>query len=208
MDDTPRTRPSLLIRLRDLGDEAAWAEFVEIYGPLVHRLVRRKGLQEADAADLVQKVFWNVAQAIERYDPDRARGSFRAWIFTIARHLTIDFLAAERRRQRGSGDTDVQRLLEEHPVPDPGDSAWFEAEFRRRLFAWAAERVRGEFTESAWHAFWRTAVEGQRVQDVAEALGISVGTVYNCRSRVMARLRRAIEQVEGDSKIEPWELPR
>src|SRR5215212_4464872 len=46
MSETPTTRPSLLVRLRDPQDERAWAEFVGIYTPLVYRLARRKGFQD------------------------------------------------------------------------------------------------------------------------------------------------------------------
>ena len=65
MDDDPTTRPSLLVRLRDSRDEQAWGEFVEIYRPLVYRLARRRGLQDADALELVQEVMIKVASAIE-----------------------------------------------------------------------------------------------------------------------------------------------
>ena len=56
MSDSPETRPSLLVRLRDPPDEQAWGEFVEIYEPLVYRLARRRGFQDADARELVQDV--------------------------------------------------------------------------------------------------------------------------------------------------------
>ena len=54
MDETPNTRASLLIRLRDAGDERAWAEFTQIYAPFIKRVARGRGLQDADADDLVQ----------------------------------------------------------------------------------------------------------------------------------------------------------
>jgi RNA polymerase sigma-70 factor (ECF subfamily) len=195
MNQAPTTRSSLLIRLRNPADERAWSEFVEIYGPLVHRLARRRGLQEADAQDLVQEVFRAVARSIERYDPDRDRGSFRGWLFVITRNLVINLMAARRRQPRGSGDTDVQRVLEEHPAPAGDEFADFEAEHRRRLLAWAAERVRGEFAGAAWQAFWQTAVEGHPPGEVAETLGMTLGTVYQYKSRAVVRIRREIEQL-------------
>jgi RNA polymerase sigma factor (sigma-70 family) len=198
MSEPPATRPSLLVRLRDPQDERAWGEFVEIYGPLVHRLARRRGLQDADAADLGQDVFRAVAGAIERYDPDPAKGSFRGWLSTIARNLIVNLLDAQRRHPRGSGDTEVRRLLEEQPAPDPQQSALFDAEYRLRVLDWAAERVRDEFPAATWQAFWKTGVEGQPAQDAARALGLSVGTVYQYKSRVVARIRREISRVEGE----------
>ena len=197
MTESPSTRPSLLIRLKDPGDERAWAEFVQIYAPLVERLAKRKGLQDADAADLVQDVFRAVAGAIDRFDPDPGRGAFRPWLFKIARNLIVNLLVQQARHPRGSGDTDVARLLDQQPAPDAEESLLFEGEYRRSLLTWAANRVRPEFRDATWRAFWRTGVEGHDPKEVARGLGMSVGAVYVAKSRVMARLRGEIESVEG-----------
>jgi RNA polymerase sigma factor (sigma-70 family) len=199
MTDSPATRQSLLVRLKDPKDGQAWAEFVAIYSPLIDRLARAKGFQAADAADLAQEVFRAVAGAIDRYDPDPERGSFRGWLFKIARNLMINLLAARRVRPQATGDSNVQEMLERVPAPDGAETALFDAEYRRRLFLWAAEQVRGEFRESTWRAFWLTAVEGVEAGAAATAAGISVGAVYIAKSRVMARLRSVIEQVDGES---------
>jgi RNA polymerase sigma factor (sigma-70 family) len=198
MVESPSTRASLVVRLRDPKDERAWEEFVEIYSPLIVQLARRRGLQDADRADLAQDVFRAVARAIDQYDPDPARGSFRAWLFRIARNLMVNLLAKQARQPRGTGDGDMMKLLEQQPAPDGEESVLFEGEYRRRLFAWAADRVRQEFRETTWQAFWRAGVDGEDPKVIAQALRISVGAVYIAKSRVMSRLRREIDVVQGD----------
>ena len=68
MNSTPETRASLLIRVRDPADQTAWHEFVEIYRPIILRLARQKGMQDADADDVAQQVLVAVAQAVEQRD--------------------------------------------------------------------------------------------------------------------------------------------
>jgi RNA polymerase sigma-70 factor (ECF subfamily) len=199
MGEAPRTRATLVVRLRDHRDSAAWAEFVELYGPLVRGLARRAGLQAADAADLEQEVFRAVAAAIETYDPDPSLGSFRGWLHRIARNLMINWLAARKRQPVGTGDSGMALRLAERPDPaaSPDDTAVYDEAFRRRLFRWAADRVRPRVQDSTWRAFWGTAVEGKPAGDVAAELGLSVGAVYVHRNRVMARIRHEIAVV-GD----------
>ena len=157
---------------------------------------RRRDLQNADADDLTQDVFQTVARAIERQVFDPARGSFRAWLFRIARNLVVNFVIHQQRHPRGSGDSDLRKLLEAQPAPSPEDSALLDAEYKRQLLHWAAEQLRVEFSELTWNAFWQAGVEGRPPKEVAKALGTTVGTVYHCKSRVMARLRKKIAEVE------------
>jgi RNA polymerase sigma factor (sigma-70 family) len=193
-----------MLRLRDRDDEAAWAEFAEIYGPLIYRFALQKGLQDADSRDLCQNVFLAVMSAIERWDPNPAKGRFRAWLFRIVRNILVDFFAAKRRQPQGSGRTSVQVML--NALPDGGweDQAQFTEEYRRRAFHWAAEKVKSEFTEITWQAFWSTGVENRPIAEVAENLGISSGAVYVARSRVLARLRQRVEVLLSGTGVD-WE---
>jgi RNA polymerase sigma factor (sigma-70 family) len=198
MDDPLATRCSLIVKLRDPADSAAWREFVAIYEPLVYRLARRKGLQDADARDLCQDVFHAVAKAIDRWEP--GRGSFRGWLSRIARNLMINVLTRRKFQPRGSGTSSIQDLLEAQPAVDPSATAIFEIEYERCLFRWAADEIRSEFTPSTWQAFRQTALEDRPPSEVAAELGLSVGAVYVARSRVLARLKRRIEQRESDDE--------
>ena len=197
MSETPKTRASLILRLRQPDDQLAWDEFIEIYQPLVFRLARSKGLQEADALDLTQDVLTRVAKAVNQFDPDEA-GTFRGWISRITRNLVIDFLRSKQRRQLTADDTSVRQIIESLPTEE--DSRWFDLEHRRQVFSWAAEKIKSEFQDSTWNAFWRTAVQQHSVKAVAADLGLSPGAVYIARSRVIAKLKQKIGlHLEGAS---------
>jgi RNA polymerase sigma-70 factor (ECF subfamily) len=195
MAEIPRTRASLLVRLRDPRDEAAWTEFVELYGPVVYGYARKQRLQDADAADLCQDVLHAVARAVGRLEYDPRRGAFRNWLFTVVRRKLWNRRAVEERRAQASGDSATQLLLERVPAPAPEEAEW-EAEWQDRLFAWACREIRREVTEGTWQAFWRTAVDGQPGKQVAADLGLSPTAVYSARSRVLARLKELIQSAQ------------
>jgi len=198
MGEIPTTRASLLLRIRDGSDGEAWAQFVEIYGPVIYDYGRRHGLQDADAADLTQEVLRVVAGAAGTFAYDPGKGLFRSWLFTVARTKRIDLAVRLARYPRGSGDSSVAGQLE--AVPDRGDDseeAEWDRAFRQSQFDWAVAQIRSEFQEATWQAFLRT-LGGSSAQVVAAELGMSVGAVYTARSRVLARLRKQIEQAGFD----------
>jgi RNA polymerase sigma-70 factor (ECF subfamily) len=172
---------------------------VEIYAPLVYGYARKHGLQDADAADLTQDVLQAVSGGIRRLDYDPRRGSFRGWLFTVVRNKFRNFVAAQKRPGRGSGDSDSQKRLNELPAREEDQSAWWDEEYERRVFAWAAEQVRGRFAESTWQAFWQTAVEGKTGPQAARELRMSVAAVYLAKGRVMTRLKEVIRETLDES---------
>lgn len=197
MDESPPTRLTLLVRLRDVRDAAAWEEFVEIYAPLLYGLARRRGLQDADACDLTQEVLRAAVKALPRFTLDPQRGKFRQWLFTIALNELRKLVQASKRQPRGSGDPSTQKQLERQAVCEDDEAVWNQ-KYQKRLFHWAAEKARRHFRESTWQAFWRTAVEGQEVRDVAASLGLSVGAVYVAKSRVLARIQALVESAQSE----------
>jgi len=194
MRDGPTTNASLVLRLRDPLDEAAWSEFVQVYEPMIYSVVRRKGFQDADASEIAQDVMLVVMRAVKRWEPDRQRGSFRGWLVTITRRLMINFLSSPARRFAGSGRTSVLERLLEQPERSESESQVFDLELKRRLFEWAAARVKERVESATWEAFWRTAVMATPIKQVAGELRLSPGAVYVAKSRVMHQLRIVVER--------------
>jgi RNA polymerase sigma-70 factor (ECF subfamily) len=186
-----------LIRLKDQADDEAWSEFTEIYRPVIYRLACRKGMQAADADDVVQQVLTAVARVIDRWETDPERARFRTWLNRVATNAIINALSRGR-PDRGSGDSGLQDLLDAQQTADGAGSDLVRIEHRREVFRWAARQVQPEFHPATWDAFWLTAVEGRDVDHVAGELQRSRGSVYAARSRVMRRLREKVHEWERE----------
>ncbi|MBB3205248.1 RNA polymerase sigma-70 factor (ECF subfamily) [Rhodopirellula rubra] len=202
----PQTRESLLVRLRNADDELAWAEFAAVYEPVIYRMVQRRGLQDADAREIVQEVLMSVAASIKRFDVS-AKGSFRGWLSRITRNATIDRLRSVQSRREMVGGSSVARMMDA-VVSNNGDGSGnrhdaelsheFDRDHRQQLFRWAAGKVRSRTGEIGWIAFWKTAVEEQPIAEVASELGISEGAVYVARCRILKRIRELVHQRSND----------
>jgi RNA polymerase sigma-70 factor (ECF subfamily) len=198
---SPTTRASLLLRLADPGDQRAWTEFVALYEPLVHRLLRKSGLQDADVREVAQDVFLAVSQNVARFEPVYERGSFRGWLRTVTRNLLVNLMEQRQRRPAmATGSSEILQLLQEVPAPDAAATIVVDAEWRRRVFHHAADRVRKEFRPATWQAFWQSCVEQVPVEEVARRTGLTAGAVYIARCRVIARLRKEVERVQEEEQ--------
>src|SRR5262245_28698186 len=195
MAHIPPTRGSLLLRLRDPHDGAAWGEFVNLYAPLVYGYLCKHGLQDADAADLCQDVLGAVAGAVGRLEYDPAKGAFRNWLFTIVRRKPSNWRKRQKGRPHSANDTATHKLLEQHAAPQASEEEW-QRDWEERLFAWACEQVRRAVSDVTWQAFARTALQGLPAKRVAGDLGLSVASVYMARSRVLARLKELVRSAQ------------
>jgi len=134
----PETRVSLIQRVRNRADAAAWAEFFSIYQPLLTAYVRKRGVHEHDAADVVQDVFGRLVPALAEFDFDSQRGRFRTWLWRVTHNALVDWC-----RRRGTRDRAEQRAAraDEAPVDEPADDEWNQM-YRRRILDVVLQRVR------------------------------------------------------------------
>ncbi len=190
------TRVTLLGRLRrDPTSEAAWAEFVELYGGKIYGWCRKWNLQEADAQDVTQNVLLKLARKMREftYDPSR---SFRAWLKTLTHHAWIDFLESQKRAGLGSGDSAVWNILQSVAAREDL-LKHLEAEFDREILEEATAAVRLRVAPQTWSAFALTALEGLSGAQAAERIPMQVAQVFVAKRRVQKMLQEEIGKLDG-----------
>jgi RNA polymerase sigma-70 factor, ECF subfamily len=192
----PETRPSLILRLKGERNELAWTEFASTYESFLRQLVSRQGVAERDALDVTQQILASIAHSVEGWQDDGNPASFRRWLHRVARNVVIKFMARERQHVWGRGGSDSCDLLQQIPEPPREDQL---RAYEHELVAWAARQVHDEFQETSWKAFWETLVAGRAVGDVAKELGVTPGSIYMSRSRIMVRIRAKIHEVDDQS---------
>jgi RNA polymerase sigma-70 factor (ECF subfamily) len=183
------TSISLLERLRQPGEQEAWERFVELYTPLLFHWARHIGLQESDAADLVQDVFTCLVQKMPQFVYDRGK-SFRAWLRTVTFNRWRDNQKQRGKEPLARNGSSLQGLAS----PETFDSFW-EEEYRRYLVGRALQLMRLEFQPTTWQACWEFVVADKPAAQVAAELGISENAVYLAKARVLRRLREELKDL-------------
>jgi RNA polymerase sigma-70 factor (ECF subfamily) len=181
---------STLVGRLQLREPDAWKRFSDLYGPLVYSWARRAGLQDSDASDVMQEVFRAVALGIDDYRRVRLQDSFRGWLWGISQHKIIN----EFRRRATSPQTDDGAMESMASKVSSALGADLEEELglvARRAIA----LLRTDFQPVTWQAFEQTVLQGRSAADVAGDLGISLGSVYTAKSRVLARLRHELGEL-------------
>ncbi len=197
MAEIPNTRDSLLVRVQSASDQDAWDEFVAIYRPVIYRLARRRGMQDADAQDVVQRVLFSVSKAIGRWEKHDPAIRFRNWLQRVARNAIVNALSRQP-FDRCAGGSTVVEVLESQSEWSWEEKEELESEYRREIYTIAARRVQREVDADTWQMFEWSVVLAIPIVDVANRMHKSIGTVYAARSRVMQRLRQAVADIEGE----------
>jgi RNA polymerase sigma-70 factor (ECF subfamily) len=180
------TPVSLLDQMRQPNAQAAWERFARLYTPLLFSWARRLGLQEPDAADLVQDVFALLLRKLPsfQYEPGK---SFRAWLRTVALNRWRDA------RRHSAREREHGEALRARQAADGEDDVFAETEYRQRVVARALQLMQTDFQPPTWRAFWEHGVCGRPAAEVAAELGLTVGAVYAAKFRVRDRLRKELQ---------------
>ena len=196
----PETSVTLLRTLREARsgvDDVAWSRFVDLYGPVVHHLVRllSPGISDADTDDAVQDVFVKLVNILRSGAYDPAKGKFRTYLSTLVRRLLIDRYreAAARRRDRQVALDAADEIAVED---DPG--AWMDAKWRIACRMAAERRVMEEsaLAEQSREVWRLLSVEELSVKDAARRLGIPSNTVSKTKRRIETRIAAVLALYE------------
>jgi RNA polymerase sigma-70 factor, ECF subfamily len=181
------TSVSLLHRLRQPAESEAWRRFVQLYTPLLFTWVRRLGLNENDAADIVQDIFVVLLRKLPEFRYDQKQ-SFRAWLHTI---LLNRWRSLRRRRQPMPVNPQTAMLFElEGPSGEP---ALDEAEYKQKLVQRALQIIHDDFESITWEAWSQYVESGRPAAEVARSLGVSAQAVYMAKARILRRLREELD---------------
>lgn len=189
------TRASLLSRVRDLADEVAWQSFEAAYREMLVGFCRSRGIQHADAEDVVQLVMTKLVSGLHgfRYDPEKGR--FRDYLFRCARSAIADLKSCPKGAPRSVED------IEEPGEENEAAKASWEREWVDHHYRLAIEEVRAGFEERSVSVF-EAILAGQSVRDVATSTGMSEAAVHKVLQRVRARLKEQIaEQVRLEERF-------
>lgn len=192
--DGGTTSPTLLRRAADWRDTPAWGELFERYDPLLRRWSRGYLLDDAQVAEVCQRIWVELADRLVsfRYDPGR---SFRGWLRDLCRCRSIDFLRAHKRERLRLEDFDSE-IGASQPVweirrddTDEPAEADSHRDFLLREAELAQAAVRARVEPRTWEVYWRIAIEEKTIAGTAAAYGMTYTGAFAAYSRVDHRLR-------------------
>lgn len=162
--------------------------------------LRKRGLQQHDVEDCTQKVLVSVMKSLATFQDDLAPASFRRWLQRVARNELVTHIRKSAQQPKSYNDSLIWNQIASFAAEssDAFEQS-IETEYQRHMFRNAAEEVRTTTQPVTWDAFWRTMVLGEPTPLVASELGLSVGSVYVAKGRVLQRLQKAVQAMEEPS---------
>lgn len=174
----------------DAGHAAmpSWAELVAEHADSVYRLAFRLSGNQHDAEDLTQETFMRVFRNLKSYRP----GTFEGWLHRITTNLFLDMVRHRSKIRMEELPEDYERV--------PGTSLTPEQVYTASNLDPALQRSLDELSPDFRVAVVLCDVVGMSYEEIAETLGVKMGTVRSRIHRGRLQLRRSLEaQAEYDS---------
>jgi RNA polymerase sigma-70 factor (ECF subfamily) len=176
-------------------DPERWREFDSIYRPMLFAYLRKQGMSEFEANDVVQDVFVKVLGKIQTYDRTKCR--FRSWLFSLAHNAMID-----RARQRASYQKALDGWAAHVLQATSSDNLRMEQEWiklhRKRILAHALKTTQACTSSKAWSCFEQRVLGNRPAGVVAANLNLKPRAVYVYACRVLKQVRALCEQFDED----------
>lgn len=195
------TRVTLLMRVKNQDDSAAWKEFVSYYRPFIHMVFHQMHLGSMEFDDLVQEILIKIWKKLPEhiYDKDRAR--FRTWLSRLIRNVVLNYLRANRRRDRkhaavADGSAAGRMVL----VEEPEIEDIIRKEWTLYIVKLAIERIKPLFSERSFTAF-TMSMEGHSTEQIAQELGLKPNSVVKLKSRLKGRLVQEIHCLRNELEM-------
>lgn len=187
----PVTSPTRIGRMKAM-DNAAWDEFVSIYGPIVYRLAKKRGLDQEQGAEIFQRVCVKLFQWIPQFDYNPQRGRFRSLILKFAINEIRPF-----QRQLARGPRATTPEIEEN-LADAETEQWWESVETSRFLQIALEKLAEELNERDYAVFIALVLAGKKPAAVAEEFQLQRNHVDGIKFKAIRRLRRIAEELRDE----------
>jgi len=193
---SPPTRKSLLIRLKNWGDEESWHEFYKIYEKLIYETALKAGLRNVEAQEVVQETLLSVAKKIAGFDYNPETGSFKGWLLQITRRRIVDQL--RKRKPDAPPATNGAAVLTVEQMSDPTsrlETLWNE-EWHQALLDMARAVVKRKVGARQYRMFDLYVLQQLPLKKVTKTLGVNAAQVYMAKYRITKLLKKELHNLE------------
>jgi len=192
----PPTRKSLLIRLKNWGDEESWHEFYQIYERLIYESALKAGLRNVEAQEVVQETLLSVAKKIAGFDYNPETGSFKGWLLQITRRRIIDQFRKRKPEATPSANGAVLPGVEQMSDPSSRLEALWNEEWHLALLDMARVVVKRKVGARQYRMFDLYVLQQLPLKNVTKTLGVNAAQVYMAKYRITKLLKKELHNLE------------
>lgn len=190
------TRQTLIAKIRNQHDEAAWDDFVNFYRPYIFSVISKMGVDNRAADDVVQKVIMTLWKKLPdfEYMPDKCK--FRTWMNNVTQKEVYNHFRTEGRyNKRVEKAATMTEWVPSDDMPDIYSIA--EAEWKVHVTQLAWKNIQDAFTGKGLECFTLFS-KGISIDEICDQLDLKSNTAYVLRSRVTEKLAREVRRLNDE----------